>query len=87
MRDALPNASFIGFTRTPVELTDKNTPAVFGDCIDIYDMTQSVKDKSTVRIYYESRIISIDLPEGLNLDVEYEDIIEDQEDSDQERLK
>jgi len=87
MRDALPNASFIGFTGTPVELADKNTPAVFGDYIDIYDMTQSVEDESTVRIYYESRIISLDLPEGLNLDGEYEEITEHQEQTDQDRLK
>lgn len=87
MRDALPNASFIGFTGTPVELADKNTPAVFGNYIDIYDMTQSVEDESTVRIYYESRIIPLELPEGLNLDDEYEDITEYQEQSDQERLK
>jgi len=87
MRDALPNASFIGFTGTPVELADKNTPAVFGNYIDIYDMTQSVEDESTVRIYYESRIIPLDLPEDLNLDDEYEDITEYQEESDQERLK
>ena len=55
MRDALPNASFIGFTGTPVELEDKNTPAVFGDYIDIYDMTRAVEDGTTVKIYYESR--------------------------------
>src|SRR5690606_38375800 len=64
MRDALPNASFIGFTGTPVESSDKNTPAVFGDYIDIYDMTQAVEDGSTVKIYYESRIVKLDLPEG-----------------------
>src|SRR5699024_7444123 len=87
MRDALPNASFIGFTVTPVVLADKNTPAVFGNYIDIYDMTQSVEDESTVRIYYESRIIPLDLPEDLNLDDEYGEITEYQEESDQERLK
>lgn len=87
MRDALPNASFIGFTGTPVELADKNTPAVFGDYIDIYDMTQSVEDESTVRIFYESRILPLELPEDLNIDDEYEEITEFQEESDQERLK
>lgn len=87
MRDALPKASFIGFTGTPVELEDKNTPAVFGNYIDVYDMTQSVEDESTVRIYYESRIIPLNLPEGLDLDEEYEEITEYQEQSDQERLK
>src|SRR5690625_140947 len=87
MRDALPNASFIGFTGTPVEMADKNTPAVFGDYIDIYDMTQSVEDESTVRIFYESRIIPLQLPEDLNIDSDYEEITEFQEESDRERLK
>ena len=63
MRDALPNASYIGFTGTPIELEDKNTPAVFGGYIDIYDMTRAVKDEMTVRIYYESKIVQVDLPE------------------------
>ncbi|MBA4601801.1 type I restriction endonuclease subunit R [Thermoactinomyces mirandus] len=63
MRDALPEASYIGFTGTPIELADRNTPAVFGDYIDIYDMTQAVEDKATVRIYYESRLAMIELPE------------------------
>lgn len=87
MRDALPNASFIGFTGTPVETADKNTPAVFGHYIDIYDMTQSVEDESTVRIFYESRIIPLQLPEDLNIDSDYEEITEYQEESDRERLK
>lgn len=87
MRDALPNASFIGFTGTPVEKEDRNTPAVFGNYIDIYDMTRSVEDESTVRIYYESRIIPLDLPEDLNIDDEYEEITEYQEETDRERLK
>lgn len=87
MRDALPNASFIGFTGTPVEMADKNTPAVFGNYIDIYDMTQSVEDESTVRIFYESRIVPLQLPEDLNIDDDYEEITEFQEESDQERLK
>ena len=55
MRDALPNASFIGFTGTPIELTDKNTRAVFGDYISIYDIQRAVQDGATVPIYYESR--------------------------------
>lgn len=87
MRDALPNASFVGFTGTPVESSDKNTPAVFGNYIDIYDMTQSVEDGSTVKIYYESRILTLDLPEGLDLDDEYDEITEYQEELDQEKLK
>ncbi|WP_078543097.1 type I restriction endonuclease subunit R [Litchfieldia alkalitelluris] len=87
VRDALPNASFVGFTGTPVEATDKNTPAVFGEYIDIYDMTQAVEDGSTVKIFYESRIIPLDLPSDLRLDDEYEEITEDQEQSVKERLK
>ncbi|RBP89591.1 type I restriction enzyme R subunit [Cytobacillus firmus] len=87
VRDALPNASFAGFTGTPVEATDKNTPAVFGEYIDIYDMTQAVEDGSTVKIFYESRIIPLDLPSDLRLDDEYEEITEDQEQSVKERLK
>ncbi|MBI5046515.1 type I restriction endonuclease subunit R [Candidatus Micrarchaeota archaeon] len=63
MRDALPNASFIGFTGTPIEKKDKNTRAVFGDYVDIYDMKQAVEDGVTVRIYYESRLVPLDLDE------------------------
>ena len=63
MRDALPNASYIGFTGTPIELDDRNTPAVFGGYIDVYDMTRAVKDEMTVKIYYESKIVQVDLPE------------------------
>ena len=83
MRDALPNASFIGFTGTPVELSDKNTPALFGDYIDIYDLTQAVKDKTTVPIYYESRIAKLDLPQELKpkIDYEYDSIVEGQEET------
>lgn len=87
VRDALPNASFVGFTGTPVEASDKNTPAVFGDYIDIYDMTQAVEDGATVKIFYESRIIPLELPEGLNLDDQYEEITEDQEQTIKESLK
>lgn len=89
MRDALPNASYIGFTGTPVELTDKNTPAVFGDYIDIYDMTRAVEDGTTVRIYYESRIARLELSEAELpvIDSEYEDITEYQEYTQRERLK
>jgi len=59
MRDALPNASFIGFTGTPIENTDKNTQAVFGDYIDVYDIQQAVEDGATVRIFYENRLAKI----------------------------
>ena len=61
MRDALPNATFIGFTGTPIEKEDKNTQAVFGDYIDVYDIQQAVEDGATVRIYYESRLARIEL--------------------------
>jgi type I restriction enzyme R subunit len=63
IRDALPNATFIGFTGTPVEKEDANTPAIFGNYIDIYDIAQAVEDKVTVRIFYESRLAKINLTE------------------------
>jgi type I restriction enzyme R subunit len=61
MRDALPNATYLGFTGTPIENTDVNTPAVFGNYVDIYDISQAVIDGATVRIYYESRLAKISL--------------------------
>jgi type I restriction enzyme, R subunit len=85
IRDALPNATFIGFTGTPIEGTDVNTPAVFGNYIDIYDIARAVDDGATVRIYYESRLAKIELsPEGRHLvremdaDLEKEDLSETQ---------
>jgi len=89
MRDSLPNASYIGFTGTPVELTDKNTKAVFGDYIDIYDMTRSVEDGTTVKIFYESRIANLNLSEEMKpkVDTEYEEITEYQELTEKEKLK
>ncbi len=89
MRDSLPHASYIGFTGTPVELTDKNTRAVFGDYIDIYDMTRAVEDKTTVKIFYESRLAKLELPEEMKpqVDSEYEEITEYQEYSQKEKLK
>ena len=89
MRDSLPNASYIGFTGTPVELTDKNTRAVFGDYIDVYDMTRAVEDGTTVKIFYESRIAKLDLPEDLKpkIDSEYDEITEFQEYNQKEKLK
>lgn len=71
MRDALPNASFIGFTGTPVELTDRNTRAVFGEYVDVYDVTRAVEDHATVPIYYEARLAKIDLPLELRDEVDY----------------
>ena len=63
MRDALPNATYLGFTGTPIESTDVNTPAVFGNYVDIYDIAQAVEDGATVRIYYESRLAKVQLSE------------------------
>lgn len=63
MRDALPNATYLGFTGTPIEGTDTNTPAVFGNYIDVYDIAQAVEDGATVRIYYESRLAKVNLSE------------------------
>jgi type I restriction enzyme R subunit len=89
MRDALSNASFIGFTGTPISLADKDTRAVFGDYIDIYDMTRAVEDGTTVRIFYESRIAKLELPDELKpvIDDEYEEITEYQEYTQKEKLK
>src|SRR5205807_4332786 len=61
LRDALPKASFIGFTGTPIEKADRSTPAVFGRYVDTYDIEQSVEDGATVRIYYESRLAKLEL--------------------------
>lgn len=70
MRDALPNASFIGFTGTPIESTDKNTQAVFGDYIDVYDIQQAVDDGATVRIFYENRLAKIQLREDKKYEID-----------------
>ncbi len=87
LRDALPNASFIGFTGTPVELTDRNTRAVFGDYIDIYDVRRAVDDGATVPIYYEARVVKVELdPVKVSyLDEEFEEITEGQEDDEKRR--
>lgn len=89
LRDALPNASFIGFTGTPIEAGDVNTPAVFGQYIDIYDISRAVEDGATVPIYYESRLARIKLPaeERPRLDAEIDELTEDDAASEQERLK
>ena len=89
MRDALPNASFIGFTATPLELGDKNTRAVFGDYISVYDIQRAVEDGATVPIYYESRLAKLDLkPEEMaHVDVEFEEVTEDAEETEKEKLK
>jgi type I restriction enzyme, R subunit len=89
MRDALPNASFIGFTGTPIEKTDANTRAVFGDYISIYDIQRAVADKATVPIYYESRIAKLGLnaSELPKIDAEFESITEGEELTKKEKLK
>ncbi|MCY4238748.1 MAG: type I restriction endonuclease subunit R [Rhodospirillaceae bacterium] len=88
-RQALPNASFIGFTGTPIEGADKNTRAVFGEDIDVYDITRAVEDGATVPIYYESRLARIELDEDQKpmIDAEIEDILEDTTLPEQEKAK
>ncbi len=89
MRDGLPNASFIGFTGTPIELSDKDTYAVFGDKIHTYDIQQAVEDGATVRIYYESRLAKIEINEieRPHLDNEFEEVTEGEEIDRKEKLK
>lgn len=89
MRDALPNASFIGFTGTPIELTDANTRAVFGDYISIYDIERAVQDGSTVPIYYESRLAMLELDEAQKprIDDEFDEVTESEEFDSKEKLK
>ena len=89
MRDALPNASFIGFTGTPVESADANTRAVFGDYISVYDIEDSVADGATVPIFYESRLaeLGIDEAQRPTIDEEFEEVTEGEEAERSERLK
>ena len=89
LRDALPNASFIGFTGTPIEQEDVNTPAVFGEYIDVYDINRGVEDGATVPIYYESRLARIELDEDEKpkLDEEVTELTEDEAEGEQEMLK
>ena len=89
MRDALPNASFLGFTGTPIELDDANTRAVFGDYISVYDITRSEADGATVPIYYESRLaqLALDEAEKPNIDPEFEELTEGEELEEKEALK
>ncbi len=89
MRDALPNASFIGFTGTPIELTDKNTRAVFGDYISIYDIQRAVEDRATVPIFYEGRLAKLDLDERERpkIDPNFEEVTEGEESERKEALK
>ncbi len=87
LRDALPNASFIGFTGTPVETADHNTRSVFGNYIDVYDVRRAVDDGATVPIYYEARIVKVNLDPAKvpNLDEEFEEITEGQENDEKRR--
>jgi type I restriction enzyme, R subunit len=89
LRDALPNASFIGFTGTPIEKDDVNTPAVFGEYIDVYDISRAVEDGATVPIYYESRLARIELSEEEKpkIDAEIDELTEDEATTEQERIK
>jgi len=89
LRDALPNASFIGFTGTPIEADDVNTPAVFGHYIDVYDISRAVEDGATVPIYYESRLarIELDEEEKPRIDAEVDELTEEDSETDQERFK
>jgi type I restriction enzyme, R subunit len=89
LRDALPNASFIGFTGTPIEATDVNTPAVFGHYIDVYDISRAVEDGATVPIYYESRLARIELDEDEKprIDSEIEALLEDEDQLEAELAK
>ncbi len=89
MRDALPMASFVGFTGTPIELQDANTRAVFGDYISVYDIQRSVEDGATVPIYYESRLakLALDEHEKPNIDLDFEEATEGEEVERREKLK
>ena len=89
LHDALPNAAFIGFTGTPVELTDRSTPAVFGNYIDVYDILRAVEDETTVPIYYESRLARIKIRDEVkpSLDPEFEEITESEELEEKHKLK
>jgi type I restriction enzyme R subunit len=88
LRDALPNATYLGFTGTPIEKTDVNTPAVFGNYVDIYDIAQAVEDGSTVRIYYESRLAKVGLSEeGKKLIAELDEELDQNDLTDTQKAK
>jgi len=89
MHDALPNASFIGFTGTPIERDDRSTPAVFGNYIDKYDILRAVADGATVPIFYEGRLAKIELreEEKPKIDSEFEEITEGEEETDKQKLR
>jgi len=89
LRDALPNATFIGFTGTPIESGDKNTQAVFGNYVDIYDIQQAVNDKATVPIFYESRLAKVHFNEDekVSLDKQFEELTEGEELSNRQQIR
>ncbi len=88
LRDALPNATYLGFTGTPIEKTDVNTPAVFGNYVDVYDIAQAVEDGATVRIYYESRLAKVALSEeGKKLIAELDESLSQDELTDPQKAK
>lgn len=89
MRESMPNATYIGFTGTPVESTDRNTKAIFGDYVDVYDIQQAVEDGATVPIYYENRVSKVNLQEErkLQLDDDFEELTEGEELTNQQKLK
>lgn len=89
LRDALPHATFIGFTGTPIETTDKNTQAVFGNYVDIYDIQQAVDDKATVPIFYESRLAKVHFEEDekVTIDAEFEELTEGEELSNRQQMR
>lgn len=88
LRDALPNATYLGFTGTPIEKTDVNTPAVFGNYVDIYDIAQAVEDGATVRIYYESRLAKVGLSEeGKKLIADLDEELDQDELSETQKAK
>jgi type I restriction enzyme, R subunit len=88
VRKGLPNAAFVGFTGTPVELVDKNTKEVFGDYIDIYDISQAVEDKATVPIHYEGKIVRLQLDDDTRnaIDLEFDDATEQMDDTEKARV-
>lgn len=89
LRDALPNATYIGFTGTPISSKDKSTREIFGNYIDIYDMTQSVEDKATVPIYYEDRVVNLKLDNDIlhEIDDKYDELAMNAQNSDIEKSK
>jgi type I restriction enzyme, R subunit len=89
LRDGLPNASFIGFTGTPIEAADRNTRAVFGEYIDVYDLTQAVDDGATVKVFYEARLAKVELPAEARevLDSGFEEVTELAESDTRDRLR